>query len=266
VRDPESESRHEAGEAGAALSRDGLLGGRVTLLQPRQGLRAAIDAPLLAAAVAAPPAGCLAELGCGVGAASLCLLERLARAGPAGVTVTGLELQPELAELARRNAAENGRGSSFRVITGDLAAPPLMLAPHAFDGVFMNPPYQRAEAGRASPQPTRALAASEGALGLADWLAAALRLLKPKGRLTLIHRADRLPELLRALEGRIGAIAVLPLFPGDGRAAKRILLTGIKDSRAPFTLLPGLTLHDAEGAFTPEAEAILREGGALKLE
>jgi tRNA1(Val) A37 N6-methylase TrmN6 len=175
-----------------------------------------------------------------------------------------LELQPELAELARRNAAENGRGSSFRVITGDLSAPPLMLAPHAFDGVFMNPPYQRAAAGRASPQPTRALAASEGALGLADWLAAALRLLKPKGRLTLIHRADRLPELLRALEGRIGAIAVLPLFPGDGRAAKRILLTGIKDSRAPFTLLPGLTLHDAEGAFTPEAEAILREGGALK--
>ena len=249
----------------ADATQDRFLGGQVSLWQPRAGYRAAIDAPLLAAAVSAPPGAKLAELGCGVGAASLCLLARLRSQGVEGVTVTGLELQSELAELARRNAADNGFQAAFRVMKGDLAKPPPVLAPHAFDGVFMNPPFQRADQGRPSPHAGRALADREGEQGLADWLVAALRLLKPKGQLTVIQRADRLGELLSALEGRVGAITLLPIFPGGGRPAKRVLLGAIKDSRAPLALLPGLTLHDGEGAYTPSAQKLLREGAGLRL-
>ena len=249
----------------ADATRDRFLGGLVSLWQPKEGYRAAVDAPLLAAAVRAPTGSKLAELGCGVGAASLCLLARLRAGGIEGVTVTGLELQPHLADLARRNATENGFQAAFRIIKGDLARPPPLLAPHAFDGVFLNPPFQRADQGRPSPDPSRALADREGEQGLADWLTAALRLLKPKGQLTLIQRTDRLGELLAALEGRVGALALLPVFPGGGAPAKRILLSATKDSRAPLALLPGLTLHDGEGAYTAAAQRLLREGAALRL-
>lgn len=263
------ETSSSGGETAASgledYSLDRFLGGRLSLLQPLQGYRAAVDAPLLAAAVAVRPGDKLAELGCGVGAASFCLLTRLREAGIEGVSVTGLELQPALADLAGRNAQDNDFQAAFRVIRGDLAKPPPLLAPHAFDGVFFNPPYQRADQGRASPHVSRALADCEGAQGLADWLQAALRLLKPKGQLTLIQRADRLGELLAALEGRVGGIVLLPLFPGGGRPAKRILLAATKDSRAPLTLLPGLTLHDNNGRYTPAAARLLRDGAALCL-
>jgi len=249
----------------AGCSLDRFLGGRLGVYQPQAGYRAAVDAPLLAAAVPARGGDKLAELGCGVGTASLCLLARLRESGVAGVSVTGLELQSDLADLARRNAAENGFQAAFRVMKGDLAKPPPLLAPHAFDGVFLNPPYRRADRGRPSPDPGRALADRDGDLRLADWLRAALRLLKPKGRLTLIHSSERLGELLAGLEGRAGDVRVLPVFPGGGRPAKRILLTAIKDSRAPLVILPGLALHDGEGRYTPAAERILRDGAALPL-
>ena len=244
---------------------DALLGGRVRLRQPAGGYRAAIDPVFLAAAVPAGAGQRLLELGCGAGAAALCLLNRLEREDIAGTTVTGLEIQADLADLARSNAAENGRGKSFRVIRGDITAPPPVLEPVSFDGVYFNPPYHPLDSSRTSEDPSKALANQETAGTLEDWLAAALKLLKPKGHLSLIHRADRLAEILSGLEGRAGAIAVLSLHPKPGAPAKRVLVSARKRSGAPLRLLPGLVVHREDGTYGKTAEAVLRDGAGLAI-
>lgn len=104
------------------------------------------------------------------------------------------------------------------------------------------------------------------ALDLAAWLAACLGMLRPGGWLTLIHRADRVAEVLAALLGRVGDLILFPLWPAVGRPAKRILVQGRKGSHGPLRLAPGLVLHDQGGGFTRAAEDVLRHGCALDLQ
>ena len=240
-----------------ATSDDRLLDGRVSLRQPLEGYRAAIDPVLLAAAVPARPGERVLELGCGVGAAALCLLARVP-----DVTVTGLELQPALAALARHNAETNAAARCF-VLEGDVAAPPKALG-SGFDRVLLNPPFQPSGA-EGSPLASKDLANREGAASLATWLDLGIRRLKQGGTLTLIHRAERLSALLLILEAQAGDIRVLPLWPQVGRPAKRILVQATRSSRAAMTLLPGLALHAPDGTFTAEAEAVLRGAAELPL-
>jgi tRNA1(Val) A37 N6-methylase TrmN6 len=247
--------------AAAAISEDGLLGGRIRILQPAEGYRAAIDPVLLAAAVAPAGGTQVLELGCGTGAASLCLLARCPE-----VSVTGLELDRDSAALARRSAALNGLEARFQVVEGDLLRPPPEIGERPFDQVICNPPYNAAASATASPKAGVARAHAEGEAALADWLAAALGLVKPKGRVTVIHRADRLGELLAALDGRAGEIVVFPLWPGGDKPAKRVLLRARAGVAAPMTLARGLALHEPGGAYTAKAEAILRDGHGLVLD
>ncbi len=246
--------------AAAEVSEDRLLGGRVRLRQPKGGYRVAIDPVLLAASIRARPGERLADLGCGVGAAALCLLVRLP-----GIEVVGLEIQDELAALARANASANGLGEAFRVFAGDVRDPPPALAAGSFDQVLCNPPYHRAAAGRPPSSPGRALASQETGTRLEDWIESSLRLLRHKGRLTFIHRADRLDELYAALAGRAGGIDLLPLWPDRKRPAKRVIVTARKGVAAPGRLLQGLVLHGPDGAFTAEATAILRQAAPLAI-
>ena len=91
-------------------------------------------------------------------------------------------------------------------------------------------------------------------------------MLRPDGLLTLLHRADRLADVLTSLRGPLGDLVVFPLWPGPGeRPAKRILVQGRKGSRGPLRLARGLVLHDDDGRFTAAAEAVLRHGSALEL-
>jgi tRNA1(Val) A37 N6-methylase TrmN6 len=128
-----------------------------------------------------------------------------------------------------------------------------------------NPPFYEADAHTRSPQATKAGAHGETALDLAGWIKASATLLRPGGGLTLIHRADRLGDILRAFEGRFGAAAIFPFWPRDGVEAKRVLVSAIKGRRTLPRLLPGLTLHQSDGAYTMAAEAILRDAAALDL-
>lgn len=248
-----------AATPGGAIVEDALLRGRVRLRQPGTGYRVAIDSVFLAAAVSAGPDTRALDLGCGVGAAALCLLAREPQAH-----VVGLEIQPALAALARENAVLNGCADRFEVLQGDLAGP-LELGPGSFDEVLCNPPYQPAAAATASPDRAKTLATLESATDLDDWLAAALKFARAKGGLTFVYRADRLDDLLAALHGKAGGAVAFPLWPGQGKAAKRVIVRARKGIKTPMRLAPGLTLHDSQGRFTAAAEAVLRDGRPLDL-
>ena len=244
----------------AATTRDALLSGRLAVTQPRRGYRSAIDPVLLAAAQDAAEGERIVDLGCGAGVVMLCLLARL----PA-VRVVGVERDPFLAELARRNLADNGFAQRGRVITADLAdSASLAAAVGRADRVVTNPPYHAAD-NHTLPAEARARAAGhEDDLGLPAWLDAAGRLVAPRGRLSLIHRADRLVDLVRALPKGFGSAVLLPLWPRAGAPAKRLIATARKGGRGPTELAPGLVLHRPDGTFTAAAEATLRDGAALE--
>ncbi len=253
----------EAAFADNALTTDPFLGGRLRLVQPRQGYRAATDPVFLAAAVAARPGERVLDLGCGAGAAVLCLGARVA-----GLELHGLDVQPDYLALARRNGQLNGIAVTLHL--GDATAMPGALRQLAFDHVMMNPPYHRV-GDAPSPVAGRDKAHREGDAELADWISAGLSRLRSKGWLTLIHRTERLPEILRALDGSAGAIAVKPLAARAGRDAGRIVVQARKGARAPFRLLAPLVLHDGPehlrdgDDFTAQATAILRAGAVLDM-
>jgi tRNA1(Val) A37 N6-methylase TrmN6 len=247
----------------AGVTRDAFLGGRLTLCQPERGYRAGVDPVLLAAATPARPGQSVLELGCGVGAALFCLGVRVP-----GLDLTGVELQPAYAALARDNAARNGLAA--RIEVADLRELPRTLRDRAFDQVMANPPYFDRRQGTASGAAGREVALG-GDTPLADWIETATRRLAPKGYLTLVQKADRLPEVLGAMDHRLGSVTVWPVAGRAGRAADRVLVSARKDGRAPFRLRAPLVLHegpahgrDAED-YTPQIRTVLRDGAALPL-
>ncbi len=243
------------------LTEDHLLGGRVRFSQPARGYRSAIDPVFLAAAVLAAPGERVLDAGSGSGAASLCLAARVPEC-----RIVGLEVQRELHRLASLNVAQNDFGPRVEMIEGDIDRPPPRLLGASFDHVMTNPPHLSAAAATASSLEQLAIAHVEHEPELAAWLTACLRLLRPAGFLTLIHRADRIGDILVALMGKVGDLVIFPLWPGpDQQPAKRLLLQGRKGSRGRLRLARGLVLHGRNGGFSAAAEAILRHGQALDL-
>jgi tRNA1(Val) A37 N6-methylase TrmN6 len=246
---------NEAADAASSPTCDALLGGRVRLWQPRRGYRVATDPVLLAAFVPARPGQRVLDLGCGVGAAGLCLAARVP-----GLDLHGLEVQPAYAALARRNAAENGL--ALTVHEGDLRHPPEALRRLAFDHVLANPPFHPSTASGAT-DPGRDRAQREEA-GIGEWIAAGLRRLAPGGRLVVIHRAGRLGELLAALPAGAGDVEVVPVAARAGRAAGRVLVRARKGRKGELTLWPSLTLHEGDAhagdgeSYTAAAQRLLR--------
>ena len=238
------------------VSEDRLLDGRVRLRQAAAGYRAAIDPVLLAAAVPAAPGTSVVDLGCGAGAALLCLAARVPDSG-----LIGVDADAAVIGLAQANIESNGLRRRAAVVMGDICRLP--LAASTADHVMVNPPYLAAAASRPSPIAARAAANREGGAMLGDWLAAAQRLLKPRGWLTLIHRADRLDAVMAGLAPAFGAVSVLPVWPKAGKPASRIIVRARRDARTPASLLPGLVLHGPSGAYTARAEAVLRHAAPL---
>ena len=239
------------------LTHDMLLDGRVNLAQPKGGYRVAIDPVMLAAAVQARPGDAIADLGCGTGAVALCLARRVA-----DCQITGLEREPDLVELARANIAANALDARIKLFHGDVAAPP--FEPCSFDHVAMNPPYLARGRATAPPERLRRVAAVEGDAGLAQWLKTAWQLARPGGTVCLVHRADRLDEILIGFAGlQSGGLTVVPLWPKAGADARRVIVRCRKGDASPFTLTAGLVLHHADGSFTAATAKVLRDGAAL---
>jgi tRNA1(Val) A37 N6-methylase TrmN6 len=239
----------------AALTEDRLLGGRVLLYQPLRGLRAGLDAVLLAAGVPALPGQRVLEAGCGSGAGFLCLAARVP-----GLSVLAVERDAGLAALARANAAANGLADRVEVIEGDVRDRGLARRLPPCDHAFANPPFW--PGGTAPPEALRRAATHEEA-SLADWARFLVAPLARRGSLSLILPAARLDAAMAALAAAgCGGTRLLPFWPRAGLPAKRVLLQARRGGRGPARMDPGLVLHDAAG-FSAAAEAILRDGAAL---
>ena len=258
-------------EPGSAATPDGLtedlwLGGRLMLVQPKRGHRVGTDAALLVAAAADARQGRIVDVGAGVGAVGLAL----AKQNPLA-SADLVEIDAELAQLAESNAARNGLQQRVRVLrldalnSSERREAGLSESAHC---VVTNPPFFNAGAVRASPHEGRARAhvlaragparAGLAQAGLADWIEASLAMLAPGGRFVMIHRPDALGLILAAIGSRLGGLALLPIHPAAGASAHRLLILGVKGSKAPMRLAPGLVLHGADGRMTPEADALHR--------
>jgi tRNA1Val (adenine37-N6)-methyltransferase len=233
-----------------------LLGVRVRYAQPSQGFRSGIEPVLLAASLPARPGERVLEGGTGAGATLLCLAARVP-----DVQAVGVDRDPVLVSLARRNAAANGwPGLSF--VVDDLA---VLSKTGTFDHACANPPYHP-PSGTASPDAARE-AAKRGQPGTIQlWVTTLAKRLRSRGTLTFILPAAMLPACAQAfIASGCPPNAMLPLWPSAGREAKLVLLRGTKGGKTPFRVLPGLLLHAAAGVFTQEAQAVLRHGQALDI-
>ncbi|THD83351.1 MAG: methyltransferase domain-containing protein [Phenylobacterium sp.] len=235
------------------ITEDAVLDGRVRLRQPARGYRAGADAALLAAACDAADGQRVIEAGCGAGGALLA-----AAARRPGARFTGIERDPKAAALARENATLNGLEARVEVVEGDVVHRFSGLGLEHFDAALANPPFFDDPASLRGPAAERrdAWLADDG---LAAWTGFLTKAVREGGSITLIHRADRLGDLLSLLGDKAGSFQVRPVHPFADEPAKRVLVRAIKTGKAPLQLLPALVLHDRDGGkHTAEAEAILR--------
>lgn len=243
------------------VTQDQLLNGRLSLWQPKSGYRFAIDPVFLAAALPVREGEYVIELGAGVGAASLCLLAR-----QPNLHLVAVEFQESLALLAAKNAQENGYGRQFSLFQADIGNKEQISALNAWnkaDHILTNPPYLAVGQGRGTENHSKYLANVETSASLDVWVKVSAGLLKPKGLLTMIHRADRLDEILVTLtKYHFGAIKIFPLWPKTGQTARRVVIQAKSQSKEPCQMLGGLVLHQEDGAWTDAAEQIL-SGQAL---
>ena len=245
------------------VTEDAFLGGSLRLLQLKSGHRAGHDAMLLAAATPARAGDRIADFGAGVGAAGLAVARRVS-----GVNLTLVEIDADLADLARRNAVSNGIVADVIALDIEASADTFVavgLAPDSVDVVLMNPPFNDKGRHRTSPDKARGIAHVATATTLANWIHAARRILKSKGVLTLIWRADGIAEVLAALDHGFGSLEILPVH-GDVKApANRILIRATKGGRAPTQIHPALMLNDESGVPNKKVQEILAGKGSLPL-
>lgn len=248
---------------------DVFLGGALRITQPAKGYRAGMDALLVAAAipVRAQESPCVLDVGAGVGTVGLALASRHASAN-----VTLAEIDPILIALARRNIADNGAEHRMSAEIVDVAAGGASLhdparasrlRPGAFSHVVSNPPYYDTGSGLKPRDPIRARAHQMPAEALDAWIAFMATAACADGSMTMIHRTEAFPRLLECLMPRFGALRIRPLHPRADSPANRILLTGIKGSRAPLTIVPPMVIHDDAGNYQPEIVAVLRDGAPI---
>ncbi len=250
------------------ISRDAFLGGAVMLRQPRQGYRAGLGTVILAPSIAVPPGHSpsrLLDVGAGVGTVGLCAAVRLP-----GLEVTMVEQSSRLCALAAMNITENRLDGRIRVVEQDIinlrSSAQQHLIDNHFDLVVSNPPFYEVANHRPSPHVLKADSHAMPPAGLDGWLRFMARMTKAGGTAMMIHRADYLPAMLAAFAPRFGSLTLTPLYPRLGEPASRVILRGIKGSRAPMKIVPGICLHATDSRFNPIVDKVLKTPAALDLD
>lgn len=238
-----------------------LLRGRVNLLQPQVGFHASIDAVFLAAAALVKDRFKVLDVGCGVGSVGLCITSRNKT-----ISLTGIDIQKELVDLAHQNAALNGVADRCRFFQGDIKKEKI-IENNYFNAVVMNPPYLTAATHPLSPDPIKATSHGESASDttLVNWIKYSHLKLKQGGTLTMIHRADRMGDIIHSLTHKkwFGSLVIYPLCPHAGENAKRIIVSARKERYAALVLKSGMIVHKPDGSYTDAAHKILSDAESI---
>lgn len=246
----------QRGDNMADYTQDYLLDKKIKIFQPLDGYRASSDAVMVSSLICnVKNADKILDIGSGTGAISLCLAQRFPQA-----EIIGLEIQAKLAELSNKSAEAN-RFENLRFINQDIREKSSELQFCSFAHVITNPPYSKQD--MPSPNMSKALAHNHHDFSLKEWINFAIKMLRPQGYFYMINRAEAIDEILATIHGRLGEIKIIPLFSKIGQPAKRVLIQGRKDSKAPSKIIAGLIIHDETGNYTSKAEEILRLGKSL---
>lgn len=239
---------------------DAFLSGKIHLHQPTKGFRGGSDGVLLAAAIPAQGDERILDVGCGVGTAMFCLAARVKNC-----KIRGLELQEDLVTLGKLNIQENDFQERCQILQGSIQSPPEELSRGSFHHVLSNPPYFEKAHMTDSPYETKTLSHGDSECDLKAWVNFCVSMARPKGNVTFIFTAERLPYLLALMQEQLGDIVIFPLWPKLGSPCKRVIVSGKKDSKKGCYFSPGLVLHQDSGPYTTHAQSILRDGQELNL-
>ncbi len=225
--------------------------GVVTIAQPSRGPRFTLDSILLADFCRIKPRDRILEPGAGTGIVSILLAKKFPAA-----TVTGVEVQPDSADLCRRNVRGNDLQERMEVIDRDINFLKKRFSPGSFDVVVVNPPYTRSGAGRKSPLPSRQAARHDGSADIQAWLDLQA-FLRNKGRFCIVYTAGRAAELLSSLRGRkLEPKRLRCVHSSADEPAFLVLIEAVKSAGAGLEVLAPLVVHKPDGGHSEEMKAI----------
>jgi tRNA1Val (adenine37-N6)-methyltransferase len=234
---------------GIKITRDNVLYGALKAWQPVDGPRVTVDTILLASFVKARKKDKILEFGCATGVISLLLALRL----PEVPFIEGIDIQQDLVNLAKRNAQENELDKRTLFSVGDLRAIREMYAPQSFDIVVTNPPYDESDRSRWKDSFSDATARHGLYCSLLDVVKAARFILKNRGHLFMVFRAQRAAEVVSTLVNeKLEPKRIRMVHPYPGKKATVFLVDAVRSAGKGVIIEPPLYIYDEKGNFTPE--------------
>ncbi len=236
---------------------DYLLDKKLKIFQPIDGYRASTDAVFLSSTLDknnVKKGDKILDVGAGTGAISLCLASRLKEKE---VEILGVDIQEELVDLSNFSAKSNGFDGFLRYQNIDIREKNALKGGN-FDFVITNPPYS--DHDMPSPNKSKKLAHNHQDFDLTSWMSFCLRMLKPKGYILLINRAEAINEILLSMQNKAGNIQIIPLYSKENQVAKRVVVIAQKGAKGITKILPPFYIHNIDGSYTLKAENILRKG------
>lgn len=225
------------------LVRDGL-----KIIQKPGGFCFSMDAVLLANFATVKKDDIVADLGTGSGVIPLLLTTR-----KKARRIYGLEIQPDAINRAVRSVAGNSLSGLIEIIRGDIKEAVMTLGPGKFDLVTSNPPYMPTGRGEINPADELAVARHEISCTLDDVIGAGAGLLNSHGRLAVVHRPERLADLLHLMKQyRLEPKRLQTVYPKPGRKPTMVLVEAVKGARPDLSIIPPLFVYDSQGAYTSE--------------
>ncbi|GHT93474.1 methyltransferase [Alphaproteobacteria bacterium] len=229
------------------LTKDYVLKGRVSLLQPKYGYRVAVDPFVLSSFVNVRDGQSVLDVGCGVGAISLILKLKNPFA-----QITAIDVDRDICDICMRNSEENSL--DIDIINVGIENFHKNHRNNLFDHVVTNPPFFNKKSTRVSDLK---LLANFETIELSDWVSCCLKNLKNGGMFYIIHHASRISDILLSLAKKAGATEIIPIFPKDGQDAIRVIVKCKKGSMESTRITSGLILHDRDGNFSETTREIL---------
>ncbi|GAB6182275.1 tRNA1(Val) (adenine(37)-N6)-methyltransferase [Thermodesulfovibrio hydrogeniphilus] len=225
--------------------------GSLKICQPREGYRFSVDAILVASFVNLKRVDRIADIGAGTGIIGLILAKKYPDAD-----VIMIEIQPELAELAKISVELNNCQEKVKIICADARN----FSDNDFDLIVSNPPFRRPGTGKMSPSDKKALARHELSLTISDLAKIGQRLLRHKGRLCMIHLPERLTEIIRVMgKYQLEVKRIRFIHSKMNTEAKMVLIEAVKGGRVGLKVEPPLFIYKENGEYTEEMQKIYDE-------